>query len=376
MTSFDAMNLPKELLRGIYGFGFERPSLIQQRAIVPMAKGLDIIAQSQSGTGKTGAFSIGALARVDCTLQKVQALILEPSRELANQSAKTATQIGSPMGITVQCSVGGLSVGKDISAYRRGVQVVVGTPGRVLDLIKRGNLSTIDLRVLIMDEADEMLSSGFLEAMQEIMREIPRECQVALFSATLPPETLEITERFMKDPVRIVLSKDDVNLKGILQYYVDVGEERYKLDTLVDLFKSVSVSQCIIFCNSRRKADTLTRLMTDQQFPVGCIHSELSTEERMEIMDAFGNGNTRVLIATDLIARGIDVQGVGFVVNFDMTSNFENYIHRIGRSGRFGRKGVAINFVTARERTLLRDLCEHYSIEIVPLPSDFVHSEF
>jgi len=376
VPSFELMNLPTELLRGVYGFGFERPSFVQQRAIVPMSQGLDIIAQSQSGTGKTGAFCIGALARVDCTIPKVQVLVLEPFRELANQSAKTLTEIGAPMGAVIQCSIGGMSVGKDISAYKKGVHGVVGTPGRVLDLIRRGYLSTDALRVLVLDEADEMLSSGFQEAMQDIMREIPTSCQVALFSATLPPETLELSQRFMRDPVRIVLNQDEVNLKGIKQYYVDVGDERYKMDTLVDLFKSVSVSQCIIFCNSRRKADILTQMMSEREFPVVCIHSELSTTERMHIMDEFTRGSFRVLIATDLIARGIDVQGVEFVVNYDLTSNFENYIHRIGRGGRFGRNGVAINFVTARDRSLLKQLSDHYSIAIEPLPRDFVYSEF
>jgi len=372
VTSFDDMNLPQELLRGVYGYGFERPSLIQQRAIMPMGKGLDIIAQSQSGTGKTGAFSIGALMRVDCTVPRVQILVLEPSRELAQQTYRVMSGIGRPMNLVVQCSVGGLSVGKDIAAYRKGVHAVVGTPGRVIDLIRRGNLSTEDLKVLILDEADDMLSAGFQESMQEVIGSIPPACQVALFSATLPPAALELSQRFMKAPVRIVLARDEVNLKGIRQYFVDVGDERYKLDTLVDLFNSVSVSQCIIFCNSRRRADSLSREMDERGYPVACIHSDLTTAERQEVMDVFIRGAARVLIATDLIARGIDVQGVEFVVNYDMTTNFENYVHRIGRGGRFGRKGVAINFVTARERGLLRELCDFYSIDILPLPKDFV----
>jgi len=361
-----------ELLRGVYGYGFERPSIVQQRAIVPFSKGFDIIAQSQSGTGKTGAFAVGALTRVDCSVPKVQALILEPSRELANQSAKVVTNIGSFMGAVVQLSVGGLSVGKDIAAYRKGVHVVVGTPGRVIDLIKRGNLSTEALRVLILDEADEMLSAGFRESIQEIMREIPGSCQIGLFSATLPPEALEIAELFMRNPVKIVLNRDEITLKGITQYYVDVAEERYKLDTLVDLFKSVSVSQCIIFCNSRRKADWLTIQMTERDFPVMCIHSDLSSAERIDIMEGFTRGSFRVLIATDLIARGIDVQGVEFVVNYDLTNNFENYVHRIGRGGRFGRKGMAINFVVAREKPLLKQLCDFYATSIEPLPQEFL----
>jgi translation initiation factor 4A len=340
-----------------------------------MSKGFDIVAQSQSGTGKTGAFTIGALTRVDCTVQKVQLLILEPTKELATQSFKVLSQIGRFMGVNVQCSIGGLPVGQDIAAYRKGLHAVVGTPGRVIDLIRRGNFSPEQLKVLVVDEADEMLSAGFQEAIQEILREIPTTCQVVLFSATLPPETLEITSRFMKDPIRITLDREHVVLDGIMQYYVDVGEEEYKLATLEDLFSSVSVSQCIIFCNSRRKADWLCRNMLERDFPVACIHSDMSSEERIAVMDAFIVGRSRVLIATDLLARGIDVQGVGFVVNYDLTRNFENYIHRIGRGGRFGRKGVAINFVTAQERVLLKQLCQYYNRDIPQLPSDFALPE-
>jgi len=296
---------------------------------------------------------------------------LEPSRELAVQSSEAISSIGLPMGAIVLCSIGGLSVGKDIAALKKGVHVVVGTPGRVMDLIRRGYLDTGALKVLILDEADEMLSVGFLEAVQEILHEIPSSCQIGLFSATLPPETLEITEKFMRDPVRLIINKEQLTLEGISQYYVDVGQESYKLDTIVDLFDSISVSQCIIFCNSRRKADWLTAKMAERDFPVACIHSELSSVERTDVMAAFTRGSARVLIATDLIARGIDVQGVEFVVNYDMTKNFENYIHRIGRGGRFGRRGVAINFVTAQEAGLLRQLCAFYNTDIVPLPAKF-----
>jgi translation initiation factor 4A len=368
VTSFDDMGLSMDLLRGIYGYGFASPSLIQQRAIVPLSKGFDIIAQSQSGTGKTGAFTAGALARVDCSDPRVQALILEPTKELAVQTSKVMTSLGSFMGVVVQCSIGGFSVGKDIAAYRKGVHAVVGTPGRILDLIRGGNLSPARLKVLILDEADQMLSAGFLDAIRDIMVELPQSCQVGLFSATLPPETLEITTKFMKEPVKIELNREEVTLKGILQYYVDVGYESNKLECLMDLFNRVSVNQCVIFCNSRRRAAILTDSMAKNGFPVACIHSDLTPAERIDIMESFTVGNVRVLIATDLIARGIDVQGVEFVVNYDMTHNYENYVHRIGRCGRFGRKGRAINLITANERGLLRDLCQFYSTNIEPLP--------
>jgi len=309
---------------------------------------------------------------VDCQVPRVQVLILEPTKELATQTSRVLSSIGSVMGVNVQCSIGGVSVGVDMAAYKKGVHAVIGTPGRVLDLIRRGALSTEMLKILVVDEADEMLRAEFQDAIQEVLREVPSSCQIALFSATLPPETLELTSMFMRNPVRITLDREQVVLQGILQYYIDVGDEAYKLSTLEDLFSSLSVSQCIIFCNSRRKVEALTRDMKEREYPVVCIHSDMTSEERRIVMDKFIVGSYRMLIATDLLARGIDVQGVEFVVNYDLTRNFENYIHRIGRGGRFGRKGVAINFVTAQEGFLLRQLGQYYKHDILALPSDFV----
>jgi len=371
VTSFDAMNLPENLLRGIYGYGFEKPSMVQQRAIVPLGKGFDVIAQSQSGTGKTGAFAIGLLQRIDCKSSKVQALVLEPTRDLAAQSFRTITSIGEPMGVAGHVVVGGTSVRDDIMILKKGVNVVVGTPGRILDHISRGSLNLDNLQILILDEADMMLSLGFLDAVRDILNAVPTSCQIGLFSATMPPETLDLTEKFMKNPLRLVMNKDQLSLPGIDQYYVDVGREEWKFDTIVDLFDSVSVAQCVIFCNTRRKAMWLRDKLAAKDFPVDCMHSELPQSERNDIMQKFYNGNVRVLVATDLIARGIDAQGVGFVVNFDLTRNFENHLHRIGRGGRFGRRGVAINFVTSEERSLLQELCAFYSITIEELPQNF-----
>jgi translation initiation factor 4A len=369
------MNLSEDLLRGIYGYGFEKPSVVQQRAIIPLGKGYDVIAQSQSGTGKTGAFSIGLLQRIDCQSSKVQALILEPTRDLANQSYKVITAIGEPMGVAAHVIIGGTSVRGDLDALRKGKNVVVGTPGRILDHISRGSLRLDELKVLILDEADEMLSAGFQDAMRDVLDVIPPSCQIGLFSATMPTETLELTERFMKNPIRLVMNKDQLSLPGIDQYYVDVGREEWKFDTIVDLFASVSVAQCVIFCNTRKKAVWLTEKLAAKDFPVDCMHSDMAQADRADVMARFYQGNVRVLIATDLIARGIDAQGVGFVVNFDLTRNFENHLHRVGRGGRFGRKGVAINFVTSDERNLLRDLCAFYSITIEELPQNFAVSD-
>lgn len=267
--------------------------------------------------------------------------------------------------------VGGTGVGRDIGLLKRGsTHVVVGTPGRIEDLVRRGHLVLKHLKVVIVDEADEMLSEGFLPVLQEIFSKMPASTQVGLFSATLPPATLNLTSEFMHDPLSIVLTKEELTLEGIRQYYVDVQREENKLDTICDLFESISVSQCVIFCNSRRKAHWLADTLSAKDFTVSCIHSELGSEERRTIMADFREGKSRILIATDLIARGIDVQGVSVVLNYDVTKNFENYIHRIGRGGRFGRKGVAINFVTASDYTLLKELMAFYNTHIEELPSE------
>jgi translation initiation factor 4A len=371
VTDFDHMNLRTELLRGVYGYGFVSPSVIQQRAIIPLAKGYDLIAQSQSGTGKTGAFTIGLLERVDPSVPRVQALVLEPTRELATQTAFVIDSIATHLNIVVHATVGGTAVHKDAAILKKGAHVIAGTPGRVKDLIRRGLLSLEDLKLIVLDEADEMLSQGFLDDIKDLVSLLPRDTQVALFSATLPPDVLEVTDRFMRDPLRITMKRDELTLEGIRQFYVDVDREEYKLDCLVDLYDRLSVSQSVVFVNTRRKVDWLAQELDKRDFTVACIHSDLSPAQRTEVMEHFRIGRSRILLATDLVARGIDVGGVGFVVNYDVSRNFENYIHRIGRSGRFGRKGLAINFVVRSEQGLLRDLAAFYNTEIPELTSDF-----
>jgi len=371
VTNFDEMNLRPALLRGVYGYGYEIPSVIQQRAVIPLAKGYDLIAQSQSGTGKTGAFTIGLLERVEPALLRTQVLVMEPTRELATQTAHVIRTIGTHLDIVVLAAVGGGRVSADAALLNKGVHVVVGTPGRVLDLLRRGLLVLDDLRVVILDEADEMLAEGFMESIKELIGLLPRSTQVGLFSATLPPAVLDVTQNFMKDPIRIVLTQGELTLEGIKQFHVYVEREDFKLDVLLDLYDRLSVSQSVVFVNTRRKVDWLAKELDKRDFTVACIHSDLSTEERASVMEHFRIGRSRILIATDLIARGIDVGGVGFVINYDLTRNFENYIHRIGRSGRFGRKGLAINFVVKAETGLLRDLQAFYNTEIPELTSDF-----
>lgn len=374
IPSFDEMPLHTNLLRGIYSYGFEKPSAIQQRAIVPFIKGGDIIAQAQSGTGKTGAFAIGTLQRMDFSVKRVQALILSPTRELALQTEQVIAHIGDFLADsnTTFCAtfVGGTRVVDDIRKLEAGVIVAVGTPGRVFDVIKRGALRTETLKVLVLDEADEMLSQGFSEQIYEIFKFLPKEIQVALFSATMPPDVLDLTSKFMRDPNRILVKKEALTLEGIKQFYVAV-EEEYKLETLMDLYDSVSIAQSVIFCNTRRKVDWLADQMNQKQFTVSFMHADMPKGEREKVMATFRSGSSRVLITTDLLSRGIDVQHVSIVINFDLPANRESYLHRIGRSGRYGRKGVAINMVTARDVGGLKELESFYNTQCDELPMNF-----
>lgn len=368
VTSFDNMGLRDDLLRGIYAYGFEKPSKIQQRGIMPILAGHDTIAQAQSGTGKTATFSISTLQSIDLRNEQTQALILAPTRELAQQTQKVVRALGDFLQITSHACVGGTLVRDDIRTLRDGVQIVVGTPGRVTDMINRQVLSMSTVRLFILDEADEMLSRGFKDQIYEIFQHLPNKVQVCLFSATMPEEILEISNRFMRDPVRILVKRDELTLEGIKQFYVAVEREEWKLETLCDLYETLTITQAIIYCNTRRKVDWLKDKMSQRDFTVSSMHGEMLGPERELIMTEFRSGSSRVLITTDLLARGIDVQQVSLVINYDMPGNRENYIHRIGRSGRFGRKGVAINLVSNEDVRALREIEAFYQTQVDEMP--------
>jgi len=368
IDSFDGMDIPEELLRGIYAYGFEKPSAIQQRAIKPTMLGRDLIAQAQSGTGKTATFAIGTLAKLDPKLRECQSLILAPTRELAQQIQKVVIALGDYMDLQVHACVGGTAVRDDIRTLQAGVHVVVGTPGRVYDMINRRALRLDSIKQFFLDEADEMLSRGFKDQIIDIFKFLPDSVQVCLFSATMPLDVLEVTQRFMRDPVRILVKKDELTLEGIKQFYIATDREEWKLDTLCDLYETLTITQAIIYCNTRRKVDWLQEQMQERDFTVSCMHGDMDQRERDIIMREFRSGSSRVLITTDLLARGIDVQQVSLVINFDLPTNRENYIHRIGRSGRFGRKGVAINFLTEGDVRYLRDIEQFYQTEITEMP--------
>ncbi|KAM9789838.1 LOW QUALITY PROTEIN: eukaryotic initiation factor 4A-II [Neosynchiropus ocellatus] len=370
IDNFDNMDLKEALLRGIYAYGFEKPSAIQQRAIIPCIKGYDVIAQAQSGTGKTATFAISILQQLDIEQKETQALVLAPTRELAQQIQKVIVALGDYMGANCHACIGGTNLRSEIQKFQaEAPHIVVGTPGRVYDMLNRGTYANPkSINMFVLDEADEMLSRGFKDQIYEIFQKLSTNIQVVLLSATMPADVLEVTKKFMRDPYRILVKKEELTLEGIKQFYVNVEREEWKLDTLCDLYETLTITQAVIFLNTRRKVDWLTEKMQARDFTVSALHGDMDQKERDVIMREFRSGSSRVLITTDLLARGIDVQQVSLVINYDLPTNRENYIHRIGRGGRFGRKGVAINFVTDEDRRCLRDIETFYNTNVDEMP--------
>ncbi len=372
--TFDEMGIDDTILRGIYAHGFERPSAIQKRGIVPIKDGRDLLAQAQSGTGKTGTFTIGALSRIDINVQKPQIIVIVPTRELAQQIERVASALGNYMGLKVYCTTGGTPIRDDLRALEKGVHFIVGTPGRIWDLMNRGSLNRQQIRVLILDEADQMLEDRFKEQIMSILDlGFPAQTQVALFSATMPEDVVMVATKLLRDPVRILIPPEEVTLEGIKQFYVKVAREEWKFDVLCDIYKQLNVNQALIYCNKRQRAEWLAEKMTAEGFPLSYIHGDMDVEERRNRMQGFRNGSVRVLISTDLLARGIDVQQVSLVINFELPVQRENYIHRIGRSGRFGRKGTAINLLGPDEDKMLKEIENYYQTQIDELPADLAN---
>jgi translation initiation factor 4A len=369
--TFDEMNLNDTLIRGIYAYGFEQPSKIQQLSIVPMSHHTDILAQAQSGTGKTGAFTIGSLSVVDTTLKLPQVLVICPTRELSQQTERVAHALGSYMNLKVLSATGGNNLRNDIQSLKSGVQFIVGTPGRVFDLIRRGDLVLDHMKYVILDEADQMLENLFEEQVKAILNnKFPSTTRLALFSATMPQNVLEIAENYLNNPVRILLPQDEVTLDGIKQYYVHLEREDWKFPVLLDLYQQITVNQALIYVNKRQKAEWLAKQLSSQGFTLEFIHGDMEVTERKTRMEDFRSGTVRVLISTDLLARGIDVQQVSLVINYELPVQRENYVHRIGRSGRYGKKGVAINIISGDELNTLKEIESHYSTTINELPED------
>jgi len=370
IETWEELEADQELLRGIYAYGFEKPSPIQKKAICPIFDGKDIIAQAQSGTGKTGCFAIGVLERIDTSINHTQALILSPTRELSQQTKNVIDSIGKLYkNLRTQLLIGGTSTEKDIHTLNSNPpHVVIGCPGRVHDMLRRKQLKTNHFRLIILDEADEMLSQGFKEQVYNIFQFLNKDIQVALFSATLPETLNTLTSKFMRDPIKILVQTEQLTLEGITQYYVALDNDEQKYDTLKDLYGTFSLSQCIIYCNSVKRVQDLYEAMVEDNFPVCQIHSNMEKDEREKNFKSFSSGNTRVLISSNVTARGIDVQQVSTVINFDIPKCIHTYLHRIGRSGRWGRKGMGINFVTRRDTKVMREIEQYYQTNIVELP--------
>ena len=374
ISNWDDLEVGEDLLRGIYNYGFEKPSPIQQKAILPIIQCRDLVAQAQTGTGKTAKFAIGALSRIDLSLFKTQVLILSPTQELTVQTANVIKSLGTMMkGLSVETLFGGIEQPKEQRnsfMSREKAHIVCGCPGKVMDNVKRNYLSTGNIKLVILDEADEMLSGGFNDQIYDIFRELNEDVQIALFSATMPSEMGEIVSKMLRDPVKILVKNEMLTLEGIQQFYIALDNDEQKYDVLKDLYSYLSVSQCIIYCNSVRRVCDLYEAMRADNFPVTCLHRNMTKEERNNAFTDFKTGNSRVLISTNVTARGIDIQQVSVVINFDIPTSIEMYLHRIGRSGRWGRKGVGINFVTRRDVDQLRRIETHYNSQINEMPGE------
>ena len=328
---------------------------------MPIINGRDVIAQAQSGTGKTVMLSISILQSLDTTLRDTQVLCLSPTRELAVQTQKVIFALGHFMNIQCHTYICGTNLGEDFRKLDNGQHIVTGTPGRVLDLINKGVLQTGSVKMLILDEADEILKCGFKEQIYDVYRKLPPTTQVCLISATLPHEILVMTFKFMVDPISILVKRDELTLEGVRQFFIPVEREEWKFYTLCDLYDTMTISKSVIFCNTKSKVNWLTERMREANLTVGSIHGDMLRKERDDIMK-------EVLVTTDVCARGIDVQQVSLFINYDLPNNRELYMHRIGRSSRFGHKVVAINFIKSDEIGILQDIEQYYSTQIDEMP--------
>ncbi|KAJ7916787.1 DEAD-domain-containing protein [Mycena leptocephala] len=360
VSTFGDLGLKKDLAHRIFAYNFGKPSAFLKHAILPITLGRDVIAQAQSGTDKTTTFSISILQSIDATVRETQALVLSPTRELATQIQSVVLALGDYMNVQCHACIGGTSISEDIRKLEYGQHVVSGTPGRVFDMIRRRSLRTRNIKMLVLNEADELFNEGFKDQIYDVYRYLPPATQTVLLSTTLPHHVLEMATKFMTDPIRILVKRDEPTLEGIKQFFVAVEKEDWKFDTLCDLYDTLTITQAVIFCNNRRKVDWLAEKMRASNFTISFMHDQMAQKQRDAIMAEFRGGTSRVLITTDMWARGIDVEQVSLVINYDLPENPANYNHRIGRSCRFGRKGVAINFVTVDNVRILRAIGKNF----------------
>ena len=378
-------NLMK-LFKGVAEYGFDIPTPIQAKTIFPIFSGKDIIAQSQSGTGKTGAFTIGFLTRINPAKLFPQIIILATTHELAIQIESVCNNISKHLGIKTCLSIGGenKSVGENIKQCKNS-HVIIGTPGRVYNIIEERSFNTNNITTFILDEADALLHEDFIDQIRKIIMKLPSSTQMCVFSATFDKNTMTHTKKFMKDPFIITLEEEELSLDIIKQFKVELPLEQYKIDTLFDLYTKLSINQAVIFVNTVKRAVFVYNSMKKNGHQVGLIHGKMTYIERIDILKQFRTGELRAVIATNIISRGIDIQQIGIVFNYDIPQSRQDYLHRIGRSGRYGKIGVAINFVISENKQFrkqnknlisdvdkLYDITSHYKnvINDLPLPDD------
>eukprot|EP00388_Colpodella_angusta_P023030 GDKJ01058862.1.p1 GENE.GDKJ01058862.1~~GDKJ01058862.1.p1 ORF type:complete len:418 (+),score=109.19 GDKJ01058862.1:85-1338(+) len=366
-NDFEDYFLKRELLMGIYEKGFEAPSPIQEAAIPVALANKSILARAKNGTGKTAAFCIPLLEKCNTDRKEIQGLILVPTRELALQTSRVVLDLGKFMNIECMVSTGGTTLREDIMRMYNPPHILVGTPGRILDLANKRVAVLSSCNMVVLDEADKLLSPEFQPILEELLSFVPRSRQILLFSATFPVTVLDFKNKFLPDAAEINLM-EELTLKGVTQYYAYV-EERQKVHCLNTLFSRLQINQAIIFCNSVNRVELLAKKITELGYSCYYIHARMMQSHRNKVFHNFRNGDCRCLVSSDLFTRGIDIQTVNVVVNFDFPKYSETYLHRIGRSGRFGHLGLAVNLVTYDDRHCLYQIEKELNAEIKPIPA-------
>ncbi|CBH15413.1 DHH1 [Trypanosoma equiperdum] len=368
-VTFEEYGLRRELQMGIFEKGFERPSPVQEEAIPVALQGKDVLARAKNGTGKTASFVIPVLEKVDTQLPHIQALLMVPTRELALQTAQVTKELGKHItGLEVMVTTGGTTLRDDILRLQSVVHVLVATPGRAVDLASKGTAKLDHCRIIVLDEADKLLSQEFTSLMRDLYGFLPKGRQSLLFSATFPVTVKDFADKYLRNPYEINLM-EELTLRGVTQYYAFV-EERQKIHCLNTLFNRLQINQSIIFCNSVNRVELLAKKITQLGYSCYYIHARMQQQHRNRVFHDFREGHCRNLVCSDLITRGIDIQAVNVVINFDFPKYAETYLHRIGRSGRFGHLGLAINFVTYEDRHNVYRIEQELDTEIKPIPAE------